>query len=376
MNHSCTVALFEGIGKGFSNTTFELEPLETAEVLVAVTACALCGSDLHTIAGRRSCHTPILLGHEIVGRVVDTGGPVSDWSGRTLQAGDRITWSIAASCGSCFYCNHELPQKCESLVKYGHAEGESLEHDGARGPLGGLTTHCRLVPGTAIFTIPDALDDMQAVPANCCTATSVAAVRLAGDVKDANLLVMGAGSLGVTVTEYALHQGAASVVLADIDAKRLQAAESIDGCTTLPLDSPGQQLPDPIRQHTDGRGVDIAIDVSGATSAIQSALDWLRIGGHAILVGSVFQSPPLALDTESVVRRMLTISGLHNYQPIDLAQALDFLAQLPNNALSRSLAGPTFSLHDIDQAVAAADSAAHLRVVVTPTTEPLAGTTA
>ncbi|MFP6703955.1 MAG: zinc-binding dehydrogenase, partial [Planctomycetaceae bacterium] len=124
------------------------------------------------------------------------------------------------------------------------------------------------------------------------------------------------------------------------------------------------------------RGVDIAIDVSGATSAIQSALDWLRIGGHAILVGSVFQSPPLALDTESVVRRMLTISGLHNYQPIDLAQALDFLAQLPNNALSRSLVGPTFSLHDIDQAVATADSAAHLRVVVTPTPEPLVGTTA
>jgi alcohol dehydrogenase len=135
-------------------------------------------------------------------------------------------------------------------------------------------------------------------------------------------------------------------------------------------------LPDPIRQHTGGRGVDIAIDVSGATPAIQSALDWLRIGGHAILVGSVFQSPPLALDTESVVRRMLTISGLHNYQPIDLAHALDFLAQLPNNALSRSLAGPTFSLHDIDQAVAAADSAAHLRVVVTPTTEPPPGTTA
>lgn len=376
MNHSCTVALFQGIGKGFSNNTFELEPLDTAEVLVAVTACALCGSDLHTIAGRRSCHTPILLGHEIVGRVVDTGGPVSDWSGRTLQAGDRITWSIAASCGSCFYCSHELPQKCESLVKYGHAEGESLEHDGARGPLGGLTTHCRLVPGTAIFTIPDTLDDKQAAPANCCTATSVAAVRLAGDVQDANLLVMGAGSLGVTVTEYALHQGAASVVLADIDARRLQAAESIDGCTTLALDSPRQPLPDPIRQLTDGRGVDIAIDVSGATSAIQSALDWLRIGGHAILVGSVFQSPPLALDTESVVRRMLTISGLHNYQPIDLAHALDFLAQLPNNALSRSLVGPTFSLHDIDQAVAAADSAAHLRVVVTPTTEPLAGTTA
>jgi len=360
MSHTCTVALFEGPGNGFSSSTFELEPVVAGEVLVAVTACALCRSDLHTIAGRRPCHTPAVLGHEIVGQVVETGGPVSDWSGLRLQPGDRITWTIAASCGSCFYCRRDLPQKCESLVKYGHADS------GAKGPLGGLSTHCRLLPGTGIFSIPDSLDDREAVPANCCTATSVAAVRMAGDILDATLLVMGAGSLGVTVTEYALHNGAAAVVLADINPARLEAAAAVVGCTPLLLDGPGTEMPDAIRQLTDGRGVDIAVDVSGATSAIASALDWLRIGGQAILVGSVFPDSPLALDTETVVRRMLTISGLHNYRPQDLAEALDFLAALPANSLSRSLAGPSFPLADIARAVTAADTRDHLRVVVTP----------
>lgn len=362
MKHSCTVALFEGPGNGFSSSTFELDSVVTGEVLVAVTACALCGSDLHTIAGRRACHTPAVLGHEIVGQVIETGGPVADWSGRTLQPGDRVTWTIAASCGSCFYCVRELPQKCEHLIKYGHADS------GSEGPLGGLSTHCRLLPGTGIFSIPDTLDDHQAVPANCCTATSVAAVRQADDIRDSTVLVMGAGSLGVTITEYALHIGAAAVVLADIDSARLDRAAAIDGCTPLHIESSGTDMPDPIRQLTDSRGVDIAVDASGATPAIETALEWLRIGGQAILVGSVFRNPPLALDPETVVRRMLRISGLHNYRPDDLAAALDFLAALPATALSRSLAGPSFPLSEIARAVTAADTQDHLRVVVTPST--------
>jgi len=361
MSRTCTAAVFEGIGTGFSFNTFPLDPISEGDVLVGVTACALCGSDLHTIAGRRPCTSPTVLGHEIVGQVIETGGRVNDWSGRALETGDRITWTIAASCGSCFYCQQNLPQKCEHLVKYGHSDSDS------RGPLGGLATHCRLLPGTAIFRIPDSLDDLQAVPANCCTATSVAAVRQARDIQGATLLVMGAGSLGVTVTEYALHRGVSSVVLADIDASRLENAATLTGCTPLHITAAGVELPEPIRQLTDGRGVDIAIDVSGATSAIESALAWLRIGGQLVLVGSVFSSPPIELDPEDVVRRMLSISGLHNYRPDDLAEALAFLAELPPNALSNSLAETSFSLHEIDQAVSAADSTEHLRVVVTPT---------
>ena len=100
--------------------------------------------------------------------------------------------------------------------------------------------------------------------------------------------------------------------------------------------------------------------------AIESALAWLRVGGRIVLVGSVFSSPPIALDPETVVRRMLSISGLHNYRPDDLAEALAFLAELPADAPSRSLAGCSYPLSEIDQAVTAADSNEHLRVVITP----------
>ena len=65
MIRQCTAALFEGPGHGFSLNTMELSPLDTGEVLVEVTACAVCGSDLHTIAGRRPCPQHTILGHEI-----------------------------------------------------------------------------------------------------------------------------------------------------------------------------------------------------------------------------------------------------------------------------------------------------------------------
>ncbi len=366
MIRDCTAALFDGPGNGFSITSMELLPAGPGEVLVEITACAVCGSDLHTIAGRRPCPQHTVLGHEIVGRVVETGGSVADWSGDPLATGDRITWSIAVSCGSCFYCQRDLPQKCEQLVKYGHADPEQ------KGPLGGFASHCRLLPGTAIFRLPDGLSDLEAVPVNCCTATSVAAVGMADSIGGSVLLVLGAGSLGLTISEFALHNDASAVIIADINSSRLEQAATIAGCTPLLLnpavgDTPAE-LPDIIGDITDGRGVDVAIDVTGASSAIESALDWLRIGGQAILVGSVFESPAISLDPQAVVRRMLRIAGLHNYRPRDLQAALTFLDELPTDAASRSLVGASFPLSDIDRAVETADSQAHLRVAITPTT--------
>ena len=362
MSHECTAAMFEGPGQGLSLNTMKLSPLDTGEVLVEVTACAICGSDLHTIAGRRPCPQHTILGHEIVGRVVDTQGPVADWSGVPLMPGDRITWSIAASCGSCFYCTRDLPQKCELLTKYGHA------HPSLNGPLGGFASHCRLLAGTAIFRLPDGLSDLEAVPANCCTATSVAAVRMATPIAGGVILVLGAGSLGLTIAEFAMHNAASRVIIADINPQRLERATAIAGCVPLLLEGPtASRRPEMIDELTKGHGVDVAIDVSGASSAIEAALGWLRIGGQAILVGSVFESPSIPLDPQVIGRRMLQISGLHNYRPDDLQTALAFLGDISGSATSRSLVGASFPLSDIDDAIEAAHSHPHLRVAVIPT---------
>ncbi len=362
MSDTYSAAVFLGADSGFTISTESLAPVTDGEVLVAVTACSICASDLHTISGRRSCSCPAILGHEIVGRIVAIGGTVRDWHGDPLQIGDRLTWSIAASCGGCFFCIRGIPQKCEQLAKYGHAQIDQ------RAPLGGLATHCRLLKGTSLFRLPEGLSDHEAVPANCCTATSVAAIRTAGEIDDAVVLVLGAGALGLTVAEYAIYQNARQVIVADVDPSRLERVSLIQRCTPLlidPADDP-TRIPSLVTRLTEQRGVDLAVEVSGAPAAVSTALACCRTGGRIILVGSVFKTSPIELEPETIVRRMLRIEGLHNYRPEDLARALEFLDDLPSTSISRSLVGTSFSLTDIAAAVDCASSHQHLRVAVSP----------
>ena len=114
-------ALFTGSDKPLEIQSYPLPELKPGEVLIRITCCTICGSDLHTYEGRRSTPLPTILGHEILGEVVGfPDAPPRDVTGDTLAIGDRVTWSIAASCNQCFYCTHGLPAKCEQLFKYGH----------------------------------------------------------------------------------------------------------------------------------------------------------------------------------------------------------------------------------------------------------------
>ena len=101
---------------------YPLADVEKGWILVKIKCCAICGSDLHTWLGTRPSPTPIILGHEIMGEIVEMGAGVSrDSGGRPLKLGDRITWTIMDNCGKCYYCREKgLMMKCLDLKKYGH----------------------------------------------------------------------------------------------------------------------------------------------------------------------------------------------------------------------------------------------------------------
>jgi alcohol dehydrogenase len=288
-------------------------------ILVEVVACTLCGSDLHTLHGRRSVATPTILGHEILGRVVEFGpfAPRIDASGTPLRMGDRVTWAVVASCGECFYCRKGLPQKCERGTKYGHeAIRPGLELTG------GLARHCLLVPGTAIFRIPDDLPDAVACPANCATATVAAALDAAGPLSGARVLVMGSGMLGLTAAAWARSMGAEAVVACDANPDRLALSRSFDASHAASPES----VAEVVLEATDGRGVDAAFELTGAADAVETVVPLVRMGGALILVGPVCPTRPVPINPESIVRRCLTLRGIHNYRPRDLQAAVGFLA--------------------------------------------------
>jgi len=341
---------------------FPLPALGAGEVLVRVTCCTLCGSDLHTYQGHRPTPSPTVLGHEILGVVAAFGpdGPLHDLEGRILGIGDRVTWSVAASCGDCFYCGHDLPQKCERLFKYGH---EKVRPDHAFS--GGLAEYCHLAPGTAVVRVPEDLPDAVACPANCATATVAAALRMGGGCRDEIVLVQGAGMLGLTACAMAQTDGARAVIVCDVDGDRLAVAPRFGATHCVRAED--DALADAVAETTAGHGVDLAIELSGATSAMESGLDLLRTGGRYVLVGAVFPGPPVALHPESVVRRLLRIQGVHNYTPKDLLRAVTFLSQHHERYPFAGLVADTFPLARVEEAFRHAIETRALRVAVDPT---------
>ena len=136
--------------------------LRPGERLVALRCATICGSDLHTIAGRRQEPTPCVLGHEGVGVVVRAAPDQRAWLGR------RVTWTSSVGCGqaSCAPCaEHDMPQKCSTVFKYGHVARDD------QGALAGTyATHLLLRAGTAAFELPDVIPDTAAAPLNCALA--------------------------------------------------------------------------------------------------------------------------------------------------------------------------------------------------------------
>ena len=184
----------------------------------------MCGSDLHTFTGRRKEKTPCVLGHEPVGVVEEVCGALRAVTGEPVRAGDRVVWAVAVSCGSCFFCTHGFPQKCESLRKYGH---EAITPQ--CGPVGGLSTHCHLLKGTAIVKVPAELPDAVAAPAGCATATVAAVLRAIGLGERPGLsrpsvvVVFGLGMLGLAACAWLEALGATAVACDARDTRLSQA---------------------------------------------------------------------------------------------------------------------------------------------------------
>jgi D-arabinose 1-dehydrogenase-like Zn-dependent alcohol dehydrogenase len=371
--------VFESSDLPLQHQQIAVRPLEPGEVLVRVIATTLCGSDLHTLKGRRKVATPTILGHEILGKVVAFGEGHSrrDYFQEPLQVGDRVTWAIVAHCGQCCYCQWDLPQKCEKSVKYGH------ETTAVHGALtGGLAEYVILAPKTSIFRIQSHLQNAVACPANCATATVAGALQRTRSLRDwqarqngeppsqkriaklaqqkpltgSHVIVLGGGMLGVTACAMSKWLGAEYVICVEPIESRRALVKQFGADQAVAPD----QLQEAVRQVR-SQGFDIALELSGATSAIEMALPALRIGGEIVLVGAVFPVPELKLLPEQMVRRMIQIQGLHNYAPDDLAVALQFLSEQPQEPLSR-MVPLWFPLNETEVAIEQAEATKAPRV--------------
>ena len=358
MSITSLAAVFDGTHGCVSLQQIDVPLLQAGQVLVRVEGCTLCGSDIHSIEGRRSVPVPTVLGHEIVGHIAEWGEGFTpaDFTGKPLKIGDRVTWAVVANCRECFYCQRDLPQKCLNAVKYGHeAFRPGMEL------LGGLAEYCLLTAGTTIVRLPKDLPLEVVCPASCATATIASALEN-HQVADRVVLIAGAGLLGLTACAMVSVQGAAKIIAVDPQSERRTKALEFGATHTV---TP-EEVPQLISTLTHGYGADLAIELSGATSAFQSLLASLRMGGSLALVGAVFPVDPVSLPMERIVRRNLSLQGIHNYAPRHLQQAVEFLTTATDRFPFRDIVQHWYPLQEISQAIAASKRACNVRVGVKP----------
>lgn len=306
------IAIFYKTGTPLRIEEQEIPPLREGEILVKNEYSTLCRSDISTYTGKRIEKSPTILGHEIVGRIeaFGPGKPATDINSTPLHTGERITWAIYAANPDGEMARRGIPQKAPDLFKYGH---EQLTPDNTLH--GGLAEYTILRAYTPVLPLTEAVPLPAAAIINCSVATVAGSLRLAGEIRGRRVAIWGIGMLGTIACAMCKEKGAAEIIAIDVNEQRLAEAKPF-GITRAfnPADPALQNLQ-----------ADITIDYSGHLQAMAATLDTLAIGGTAVWVGGVCPQPRLPIDTETVIRRLLTIRGLHNYNREDFREAVAFM---------------------------------------------------
>lgn len=350
---------FNGNGKPLQYQDYALSPLKSGQILVKNRYTTICGSDIHTYCGLRQEACPTVLGHEIVGEIleIDPSHPGVDDNGKKIAPGDLITWSIFSSDPQSVYAKEGIPQKGTALFKYGHAR--ITETDAFHG---GLAEYCVLRANTGVLKLPASMPLPIAAPLNCAIATVAAAIRLAGNLKGKNVVVLGMGLLGIVCIAMCKEAGAVWVGATDIANDRLNHAKGFGADFILNTKEMSGDAITEMKAKFIKKGVDVVFDMSGSPDAMEMGLGMLAIGGTAIWVGAVFNTRKVCIDAEQLIRNLHTIKGIHNYNFEDFKYALSFLEQNWQKYPFETVVEQEFSLADAEKAFEYAVANKPLRV--------------
>ena len=276
----------------FAYTDVPDPEMRDEDVLIAVKACGICGSDAHGMdgsTGRRQ--PPIIMGHEASGVIAGTGANVTGWT-----QGDRVTFDSTIYCNKCTFCGQGRVNLCDDRRVLGVSCDDYRQH--------GAFAEYVAVPQHILYALPDAVSFEQAAMVEPVS-IALHAVKRAGVSGNDTAVVVGTGMIGLFVVQCLSALGCGRIVAVDIDESKLGLAKELGAEIALKADA--CNVVEEINKLTGGRGADLALEVVGATPTVQTAVKCVRKGGSVVLVGNV--SPTVELPLQVAVTRELTIYG-------------------------------------------------------------------
>ena len=262
-------------------------------ILIEVAYAGICGTDLHIMKGEWKCNTPVILGHEFSGHIADVGANI-----KGLQKGDRVVaGNPASTCGACYHCRGGNALMCKQRISMGYM-------------INGAFAKYVAVGKENIHRIPD---EVSLEEAALCEPLSVAVRAMterfsihAGD----RVLVSGVGPVGLLCMAVAKAEGATTILCGvDNDEQRFACGRSMGADLTVNVEK--ENIEAIVKDQTDGRGVDVAVECAGAAASLATCLQTVRKEGTVVQVG--IYSKPFQVDFDQIVMNELQVYGVYGF---------------------------------------------------------------
>jgi 2-desacetyl-2-hydroxyethyl bacteriochlorophyllide A dehydrogenase len=233
------------------------------QVLVRVSHTGICGTDLKIFNGSIPVEYPRIMGHEMIGEVVEGGTD-------GLRAGDRVIVDPELFCGECFHCKIGQTHLCPKGILLG------------RDANGGFADYVS-APASHVFRLPDAIDSRTAPLIQVLT-TCLHAQRLINIKPGESTVVLGLGVTGQLHVQLAKARGASPIIGVTRSAEKRELAQTLGADLTFPS---GAEAIQEVLKATEGRGADVIIESTGAMTSLADAITMARFGGRLLLFGII-----------------------------------------------------------------------------------------
>lgn len=271
----------------------EVRPPEIGpdEVLIKVHQVSICGTDLHIYKwdswAQKNVPVPSIIGHEFVGEIAEIGQNV-----KGLTIGERVSSEGHLTCGTCRNCREGKKHLCPNTIGFGyHTDGCFAEY-------------CK-VPSENVFPVPDSIEDDLACifdPFGNAVHTALSFPLTAEDV-----LITGAGPIGIMAVAIAKKAGAHRIVITDVNNKRLEIAKEMGATAAINVNE--TPLPKAMEQLGIDEGFTVGMEMSGNQQAFESMLIAMQPGANIALLGLLPSGT--GIDWDQIIFKMLNIKGIY-----------------------------------------------------------------
>lgn len=262
------------------------------DVLIKIRKTAICGTDIHLYKwdewAAKTLPLPSIIGHEFVGIVEKVGSKVS-----SISAGDKVCGDSHLTCGTCLECMTGKRVLCPNTHNIG------VNGDGC------FAEYLRL-PEQNVFKMPDEIPDN--IATICDPLGNAVHTALSTDLVGKDVLITGAGPIGLMAIAVVKKAGARHVVITDVNPYRLELAKKF--YPSRIVDVSKENMGKIIQELNIERGFDVSLEMSGSPQAFTSLPDLTAPGGKIVLLG-VFSSAQVSIDWHKVVFKMLSIQGIY-----------------------------------------------------------------